>query len=673
LKSENFTIKELGDISNVIDFSKWENEENLLIQIFSGQGSLGLIKVSAICHKELPQAKIIGSTTDGEISDIGVFTRTIVVSISSFENTQIRGHLFTEDLSDAECGKLVAEKLVSDRTKLLIIFTDSSPIFNVERFLDGISSVAPDVIVAGGIGGNNGILNGVAVLYETAFTLRGVSAVVLDSDILDVKNNYNFNWQPIGKSFTVTKADENQLFELNGKKAIDVYKKYFGEDVANSLSTIGIEFPLIVQRNNIDVARAMLGINRDGSLSFAGSFEEGEKARFGIGNIDLILEDSIKNISSLPSEHIQAVFIYSCMARRRLMPNHIYLEIEPFYHIAPTSGFFTYGEFFHSNKNNELFNQTMTYVTLSENIALENTYEPPRTVCSNDLNSLRTVKSLVHFLNAVVDELYETQKDNERKSKIINDSLQHALFLQKSIMPETKHFHKYFKDHFIIWRPRDKVGGDIYFFQEFREEAVLILVDAIGHGIPGALITMSIKATENLIVKRFRNITSISPTVVLQMFKENFENITKSTNQTIVGFDGAVIIFNKRHHRLLFAGANIGLCYIDNDGSLVRVNGDKMSIENNMHRTNKASKRFTEHQISIPLGRKFYISSDGFKDQIGGSKGFPFGRKRCAKEFQKVYKKPFHEQKEKIVQVLEDWKGGNEQTDDITIIGFEVN
>jgi serine phosphatase RsbU (regulator of sigma subunit) len=665
LKSENFTIENYSDIRNMINFSQWKNEENLLVQIFSGQGTVGLMKSSTILEEELPNAKIIGTTTAGEISDSEVSTSKIVISISSFTATTLKGDLFTGTLDSFSCGQKVAETLFSPQTKLVIIFTDSSPVFNVEDFLDGITSINRNVIVAGGIGGNNGKSTGVAVSFGSIFTLRGVVAIAFESDILEIRNDYNFNWQPIGKEFTVTKAKDSTLLELDRVKAIDVYKKYFGEE---SILDTGLAFPLIRKKRGTFIARAMLRINDDESLFYGGNFKVGEKVRFGVGNIGMILEDSKLNSSKLEDQNIEAIFTYSCVARFRLMSKQIEFEIQPFRNLAPTSGFFTYGEFYHMKNRNSLLNQTMTYITLSENIH-KNTSHKKQSFEETSF-SLKTMKSLINFFNVVVDELNEAQDKIIEKNKIIDDSLQHALFLQESILPKEEKLTSFFKDYFVIWQPRDRVGGDIYFFQKFRDEAVFILVDAIGHGIPGALITMSIKATENALIKRFERVISISPSIVLQLFQENFINLTKGTQQNLIGFDGAVVVVNKRHGRVLFSGANIGLCYVDKDGIFNQISGDRISIEN--RNRVKKEKNFKEHCIKAHKGRKFYISSDGFKDQIGGKNDFPFGKKRCANEVIKIHNRDFDYQKEKLLEVFNDWKGENSQTDDVTFIGFEI-
>ena len=90
--------------------------------------------------------------------------------------------------------------------------------------------------------------------------------------------------------------------------------------------------------------------------------------KLGFGNVELIMSNPLKSLFSkcCVKKDTETFFIYACMARRRYMPNLIDIEIKPFSKIAPTAGFFTYGEFYHNSGNNELLNQTLTILALSE-------------------------------------------------------------------------------------------------------------------------------------------------------------------------------------------------------------------------------------------------------------------------------------------------------------------
>ena len=89
----------------------------------------------------------------------------------------------------------------------------------------------------------------------------------------------------------VTKADGNILYELDGTPILEVYRKYLGEEVVQNLPSSTMEFPLIIKKENLNVARDPLMKNKDGSLVFAGNFEIGDRMRFSFGNVDDITEE----------------------------------------------------------------------------------------------------------------------------------------------------------------------------------------------------------------------------------------------------------------------------------------------------------------------------------------------------------------------------------------------
>ncbi len=358
---KTFKLKYSSD-KELIKFIENIKCKNLLIQIFTGVLDKNKIKsILDILNSHL-NATIIGSSTDGEILEDEVLEKSIVISFSCFEDTTFKSFIFTDD-SEYNLGSKAGE-LVSKNSKVLISFA-AGLTFNAESYLKGIESKT-DITVAGGLAGDNAEFKESFVFNNNEIITNGVVGVFLNSKKLIVNNAFGFNWQGIGKILTVTKAKDNVIYEIDGQKAVDIYKYYLGEMIGEKLPAVGIEFPLIIKKDNINIARAVIDKNDDGSLVFAGNIEEGQKVQLGYGNVEAIItktNDVIKNIKDLP---IESIFIYSCMARKRFLGDKIKYEIKPFSEISELAGFFTYGEFFKS-KNIEFFNQTTTILTLSEN------------------------------------------------------------------------------------------------------------------------------------------------------------------------------------------------------------------------------------------------------------------------------------------------------------------
>ena len=379
--------------------------KSVLIQVFSGQKEEDFRNLFAFIKEKFPDAVTIASSTDGEIYNDKVLLQSSVVSVSLFDSTELNGfHIKNGD--SFKRGVLVAKKLVTSRTKLLIVFGDGLNC-NGEELLNGINEIAPRVKVAGGLSGDNAEFKKCLVGFDGILYDKGVVAVALDSDILQVESFYNFGWRGIGIKHTITKSDKNRVYTIDNLSAIDFYRKYLGRDITSKLPSTGVEFPLIIEKNGFKVARAVLSKHSDGSLSFAGNLLEGTQVSIGVGNINEITRNPIyKN-----SLYVETFYIYSCMARRRLIPDLIENEIYPFARLAPTSGFFTYGEFYTARKA-ELLNQTLTAVSLTESQEKRHTIEHTQKGIENT-----TLLALSNILDVTTQELYKETKRIEAVKK----------------------------------------------------------------------------------------------------------------------------------------------------------------------------------------------------------------------------------------------------------------
>lgn len=381
----------------------FKNEPNLLIQVFSSLHNdlENLQSILDTLHTELPQAIVIGATTDGEIEEGSVYTNSTVISFSSFEHTRLKAFSI-ENSSAKESAHLLVENLVTDRTKLLLTFTDGTTT-NGEAFLSAIHNLSPTTSIAGGMAGDGASFNQTYVIYGKDIIANGAVGVALNSDRLHVQTDYSFDWQPLGRAMIVTKATDNRVYEIDHFPAAETYGKYLGKEIEDALPNIGIEFPLLIKRNDLVFARAVVAKFDDGSLLFAGNIDEGDRVYLGFADINQVMHNSFEKAENFSNKNIETFFIYSCMARRRFMSDIIHIEIEPYAQMSTTAGFFTYGEFFHANNENYLFNESMTIVALSENIDKTNDYKP---LCKHSVDSdeNRTFKALSHLFKVTQAE-----------------------------------------------------------------------------------------------------------------------------------------------------------------------------------------------------------------------------------------------------------------------------
>jgi len=410
MKNVNTYYTNKKDLTQFLLENKIDDSPNLLIQVFTGVIQKSFIENLLFELNELlPQAALIGSTTDGEIMNGIVSTEKTVLSFTFFKYTTLQTYISTHKEDGYFSGKDIAEKLIKKDTKLLIAFADGLN-SNGELFLKAIDSISKEVIVAGGLAGDNANFKKTYIFDKNQIKSKGAVAVALNSTKLKVQSLYNFNWNTIGNKLTVTKANGNRLYTINNRTAYETYVHYLGENTANQLPKIGIEFPLIINRNGVNIARAVTAKHEDGSLSFAGSLNNGDEVMFGHGDIEAILSESDILTNKIRKNPAEVLFIYSCMARRHFLEKEIEHETLPLNDIAPTAGFFTYGEFFSSNRK-ELLNQTMTVITLRENSIdrcnipkKDNTYQHKADTSKN---------ALIHLIEVTQNEI----KNQEKLSK----------------------------------------------------------------------------------------------------------------------------------------------------------------------------------------------------------------------------------------------------------------
>ena len=418
MKTYNIKYLNENELKEFVLSNNLKKYNNILIQVFTGNpGKRYILLLQEILKELLPQAVIIGATTDGEIIGQKVLTKNTVISISVFQNTSIKSILIEhENKNSYETGKKIAENILSDNTKAVILFSDGINT-NADELLKGFEEKNGKVLLTGGMAGDNGLLKQTFVFNEDKITDSGAVAVALNSDSLQAASTFKYDWLPIGKEFIVTKSDKNRVYTIDNIPAYELYKKYLGEDLAKKLPAVGIEFPLVIKKGDNLIARACIKDPKDGSLIFAGNIKEGEIVQFAYGNIETILQTSESFANFLENHPCESIFIYSCMARRRFLKSSAPLELKPLKDLTDSiSGFFTYGEFYTTKRHYELLNETMTVLMLSENEK-----KNKKIIHKNGWSKLSshydTLKALSHIAYVTSMELQHLNQTLEKKIK----------------------------------------------------------------------------------------------------------------------------------------------------------------------------------------------------------------------------------------------------------------
>ena len=340
---------------------------SLLVQVFWGKEKTEEIPILQQQLKQVfPDAQVMGTLSAGEILHGKVLEQQVIIVVSAFTQTEVKTLLLERADQTTGCSSLIEHQLMPiikncASPKLLLCFLDGA--CDGDAFVHAVGHFHPDLPIAGGLG--RGPIT--AVFDDERMVPYGAAIAILNSEVLQVHQQFNFNWKPIGPKFRVTKAEKNIIYEIEGQKALDFYAKYLGRELVEQfMPLIAMEFPLVFEKGGVLVARACLQVLDDGALLYAGDFESGQVVQFGMGAGEQILEDSLNQSQSLMHYPVETVYLYSCIARKLLLGDEIEYETAPLNQIAPTNGFFTYGELVHQHHQNMLLNQTLTMVALSE-------------------------------------------------------------------------------------------------------------------------------------------------------------------------------------------------------------------------------------------------------------------------------------------------------------------
>ncbi len=261
----------------------------------------------------------------------------------------------------------------------------------------------------------------------------------------------------------------------------------------------------------------------------------------------------------------------------------------------------------------------------------------------------------------------ETQsKTLENQNMHIKDSINYAQKIQKAVFPSLEILKRNTKDSFLIYLPKEKIGGDFYYFTKIKNFFIIAVADSTGHGVPGGFMSMLGITILEEIIKR-KNVLDAAE--ILNMFREEIinsldqKNIRSTTND---GFDTAICIFNTETKQLNYAGANLPLILM-RDKKITSYSPDDMPVG-----TYITMSSFKNNYIDIQENDTLYLFTDGITDQFGGSKNQKFSFRRLKDILVKNAEEPMFIQKEQLKKSFRNWKGNQKRTDDALITGFKL-
>ena len=270
--------------------------------------------------------------------------------------------------------------------------------------------------------------------------------------------------------------------------------------------------------------------------------------------------------------------------------------------------------------------------------------------------------------NEELKQLYEIS--NSQKEEIIS-SINYAQRIQTAVLPPETYITELINENFIFYKPKEIVSGDFYWIKQINQYIILTAADCTGHGVPGAFMSMLGISYLNEVVQRME---FPQASQILNELRKEIKHSLRQTGkkeESRDGIDMALCVIDTKNSVMQYSGANSPLYIISNINgkpAFKEIKADMMPV--GVHFS--GDKSFTNHEIQLEIGDTFYISTDGYIDQIGGHANTRFSRKKFKKLLLQIHNQPLFEQKEILEKTLKEWMGEQPQRDDILVIGARV-
>ncbi|NOQ24195.1 MAG: SpoIIE family protein phosphatase [Bacteroidales bacterium] len=284
-----------------------------------------------------------------------------------------------------------------------------------------------------------------------------------------------------------------------------------------------------------------------------------------------------------------------------------------------------------------------------KNIILEETVKERTAEISNQKEQIEKQNELIK----------DTNKD-------ITDSIIYASRIQKAIFPRKKMVKSIFPNSFVLNIPKDIVSGDFYWVLERNNKSIFIVADSTGHGVPGAFMSMlGIALLNHIVIEQQiiapHDILTEMRLGIIRLLRQDIDSKNKDSIHM------GMCSFDKKNMSIEYSGAFHSLIHV-RKGKLETID----SVKRTLGFTLGDHIEFKLNKLPVQTGDCLYMFSDGFQDQFGGSQNKKFSKKRLLNLLTEVSSLPIIEQKQVLFKTFEEWKGSNQQTDDILIMGIQI-
>ncbi len=358
------------------------DSERTLVLVFAAPELGARPELFSTLKSNFPRGVVIGCSTAGEIAGERLSDHSLSVAVVQFAATNIR--LAIADVAGVEdscqAARSLAGQLTAPDLRAVLVLSDGLRV-NGSELARGFSAALPrGVTVTGGLAADGSRFERTWVVSNGVVADGVVAAVGLYGEHVRIGHGSRGGWDMFGPERLVTRATNNVLYELDGKPALELYKRYLGERVSE-LPASALLFPLALHENGDrqGIVRTILGVNEDDqSMTFAGEIPQGARVRLMRANVDRLIngaaEAATDSRQSDVNGHPTLAIAISCVGRRLVMGERTDEEIEATLDALPPGtrqvGFYSYGELCPLDAASccDLHNQTMTLTTISERI-----------------------------------------------------------------------------------------------------------------------------------------------------------------------------------------------------------------------------------------------------------------------------------------------------------------
>jgi serine phosphatase RsbU (regulator of sigma subunit) len=274
------------------------------------------------------------------------------------------------------------------------------------------------------------------------------------------------------------------------------------------------------------------------------------------------------------------------------------------------------------------------------------------------------------------EELEEQKHVIEEKNKDITDSINYAEKIQRAILPDPQKIKRALPESFIFFQPRDIVSGDFFWYAEVgvanSNLLLLAAADCTGHGVPGAFMSM---INTSLLNESVNEKKIYQPSEILNEVRRGIIHALKQKGEAGEQKDGmdvglVSLEMTQDGCKVQYAAANNPLYLIrkDNPIEIEKIDADAMPVA-----ISDRTEDFSNRELSLKKGDTFYIFTDGYADQFGGPSGKKFMYRKLKELLTSISLRDLNTQRNEVIKAFNDWKGPEEQVDDVCLMGFRYS